>query len=151
MRSVALFLDGTLEVHDEAQPAACFVGGCKNAAKSLSISVFVCCGKMWLSVRKCSLKGRIYASDIAENALRNPFKLRMTRAGLINNIHPERISSERRRAYRPTGGSRPCVGGRALAIRFWFSFTASDTIANLRDRGQPLEQQHSILDASQTE
>lgn len=88
----ALFLNGTLEVQDEASQLLGFLLAPQRNEKIVDFCAGAG-GKTLLLGALMSSQGRLYAFDISQKRL-DGFKARLKRSGL-SNVQPERIDSER--------------------------------------------------------
>lgn len=87
----ALFLNGTLEVQDEASQLLGFLMAPQRNEKIVDFCAGAG-GKTLLLGAMMSNQGRLYAFDISQKRL-DSFKQRLKRSGL-SNVQPERIDSE---------------------------------------------------------
>jgi len=87
-----LFLDGLIEVQDEASQLVCLLVGARRGEMVADFCAGAG-GKSLALAAAMRSTGRVYAFDVSERRL-DELKPRLARSGL-SNVHPQRIASER--------------------------------------------------------
>jgi 16S rRNA (cytosine967-C5)-methyltransferase len=151
LQSHPLFLDGTLEVQDEASQLVCHL----LAPRRGEMVVDFCAGAGGKTLALAALMrstGRIYAFDISQKRLEH-LRPRLARSG-ASNVHPQRLESERDPRARRLAGKidrllvdAPCTGLGTLRRNPELKWRQqpNDVAELVRKQGAILEASHRLV------